>query len=82
MSVWVVQTGDYEQRGICLIAASLEVAVKAIKERYPAPYKVTWEELVQQGSDYELKGHFEQVPHYAIERTAYFDIEEMEVVCE
>lgn len=78
--VWLVESGDYEQRGVDLIADSLETAVAAIKTRYGPPYIVAWDELAQhewEGQSHEewtLVGHFEQVIHYSTQHVGRFDI--------
>lgn len=77
--VWIVETGDYEQRHVAGIYVSLEAAVDGIKETYKPPYRVAWYE-VEHGEDCStLTGDFEAVLHYSIEHTAYFDIRPMEL---
>jgi len=75
VKAWIVETGDYEQRGIVLVASSLEAAVRAIKERYGPPYIVEWGELKDEGEwGHSLSGKFAQVTGRATAHTATFDI--------
>ena len=81
-SVWVVHTGDYDERYLVLIANSFETAVSATKKEYPEhKYRVTWEdpEKPHPDSDYwDLVGKFERLPNHSI-LEKWFDIQEMEV---
>lgn len=73
--VWVVESGDYAQRGIDLVGGSLEAAVKAIKARYCSPYVVEWGELKDEGEyGHSLTGKFAGVRGHCIEHTDTFDI--------
>jgi hypothetical protein len=46
--VWVVESGEYEQRSVDLVAATVGDAVAAVKERYSDPhYVIAWHEPVQ-----------------------------------
>ena len=66
MLVWLIESGDYEQRSVDGVADSLEAAVAFLKECYPPPYKVRWGELVKVADDeYEIIGHFAPVLHYS-----------------
>lgn len=75
MTVWVVESGDYEQRGIRYIAESFDTAVDVVKAAYGPPYRVAWT-VDGQG----LTGTFEAVVGYSIAHTARFDITEYAVV--
>lgn len=55
MTVFVIETGEYEQRGIAALAATLESGVAKIKADYPSLNH--WSELEQDGECYELRGH-------------------------
>ena len=70
-TVWVVESGDYEQRGIDGIYGSFSSAIEGIKAGFGSPYIVDW---VQDGDD--LVGHFEEVLHYSTKHTARFYIDE------
>jgi hypothetical protein len=61
--VWVVESGDYEQRGIDVVAKSLDAAVEAVKAMYPPPYEVKWGEVSESGwGQFSLRGDFDAVP--------------------
>lgn len=76
-NVWVVESGDYEARGIDGIYSSVESAVSHIKTRYGHPYVVAWEL-----DELTLIGHFEVVLNYSSQHTSCFDIKKWEVDCE
>ena len=43
MKVWVVEHGEYEQRGVSFVAASMDAAFDEIIRRHPAPpNKIEW----------------------------------------
>lgn len=72
--VWVCESGEYENRGINLVAATLQAAIAAIKARYGPPYVVRWDEpKLEKWGDWSLTGHFEVVPGYSIQYTDYFE---------
>jgi len=68
MEVVVVETGEYEQRYVVLVAASSEAAEAAVKETYRPPYIVSWE-LNERG----LSGKFSAVLGYSTEHVGQFD---------
>ena len=68
--VWVVESGEYEQRGIDGIFSSKTKAIEGIKAHYQSPYIVAWETA---GTG--LLGHFKEVPNYSTEHSCQFDIE-------
>ena len=71
MNVWMVQTGEYEDRHVVGLYISKDVAVASVKDRYKPPYKVTWREAQDC-----LIGTFENVSGYSIAHTAAYDITE------
>lgn len=71
-AVWVVESGEYEQRSIDLVAVSRESAIDAIKALYGPPYVVTWE-IDKHG---ELLGHFKGIRGLSTEHTAVYSIDE------
>lgn len=79
MKVIVVETGEYEDRCVVLVASSREIATAEIKKIYAAPYVVRWEEDMGYGLIDGLFGHFEAVPEYSTNHVAYFDFTEYEV---
>jgi len=74
MKVWVARALEWEDQGILGVFDTCETAIKAIKEKYQPPYVVHWVE-----EEYGLTGHFDEVAHYSIEHTEYFDFEEYSV---
>lgn len=80
MKVWIIESGDYEQRHVEGVAVSVATAVEFLKMAYGPPYLVAWEE-VRQTDPYvfELTGHFEAVQHYSIKHDCTFEIEEYEL---
>lgn len=82
-SVWLIESGEYEQRGVFGVAESLEAAIAHVKTEFGPPYIVRWEQPKK--SDYPefpmitLTGHFEAVPGYSTEHTADYDITECTV---
>ena len=77
-TVYVIEHGEYEDRCISGIAASLDAAVKFVKTTYSSPYIVRWEELVHRESGkseyWTLSGNFSAVQGYSIEHKGEFDI--------
>ena len=73
LTVWVVETGVYEESAIDAIYNSLEAAISGTKSNYGHPYIVTWELEGEEGLNI-LVGHFKDVPGYSIEHKAKFYI--------
>ncbi|KKL83038.1 hypothetical protein LCGC14_1978790 [marine sediment metagenome] len=46
-SVWVIETGDYEEYHVAGITRTLKAAVDLVKARYAPPYIVQWGDVVQ-----------------------------------
>jgi hypothetical protein len=77
-TVWLVETGEYQDRMVWVVAASLPAAVKAVKEGYGPPYVVRWEEKLDQDNPC-LVGHFEAVLGKSSCHTAVYDFIEWDV---
>lgn len=78
--VWLIYNGEYEDRDVIGVAASLTDAVVFIKNHYPAPYVVTWEGPSQSAdNEWSLSGQFESVPRFSVRHTDRFDIIEWNV---
>jgi len=73
-TAWLIESGDYEQRGVDGIATSYKSAVELITNRYRNPYIVEWSD-----NDGYLLGNFECVPNYSTKHTAQFDITEIPI---
>lgn len=79
MTVYLVESGEYSQRGVVDVFASEQAALDGIKADYPAPYVVTWGPPVRDGKFLTLTGHFKHVQGYSIGHSADFDITAWEV---
>jgi hypothetical protein len=77
-TVWMVEKDGYpDETYVVGLFVSLDRAIAGIKERYGAPYKVTWDEPKDDGDNETIvTGHFEAVPDYSIEHTASYIIHE------
>ncbi len=80
-TVWVVEHGDYDERGIVLVAATDDAAVKAVKDSYPPPYIVRWDRLCgsRRSGRRVLTGHFEAVQHFSTKHQDDFEIQRWSV---
>lgn len=84
--VWIVETGEYSQRGIAGVYSTPEKAEQGIKDVYSEPYKVAWEPIkdtswtypidgrTERVEQFTLVGHFEAVPGYSAKHRNEFDI--------
>ena len=73
VTVFVIETGGYEQRFVFGVAASVEAAIAYIKAQYLRPYVVRWD-LHSKCDTTTLIGHFEATPGYSTRHDAEFDI--------
>ena len=82
MTVWVIETGYYEDREVIAVAATLDAAVAYIKTLYGPPYSVVWVDLTiaSDGSSAMLRGQFARVLQYSDEHEQDFDIWRTDVV--
>ncbi len=88
MKVYLVETGDYEQRHVMLVAVSLQAAVDEIKRVFSAPYIVHWHDLKDESWQYEgkpyeewgLMGDFERVAGFSTRHTGEFTISSEELI--
>ncbi len=75
MEVWVIESGEYEQRGVNGVAVSVAAAVEWLKALYPPPYVVTWGEPAQDEYYlpkfviFRITGHFEAVQGYSVKHS-------------
>jgi hypothetical protein len=82
MDVYVVETGEYEQRYVVGVADSVESAVDCIKSIYGEPYIVEWGDVTPDGwspDTWDFSGTFEFVPGKSIAHKALFSITKMSV---
>lgn len=77
--VFVVETGDYEQRYVFGVFSSVAAAIAGIKEKFGSPYAVSWDELVQDEHGMRITAHFKAVNHCSVMHDAEFEITEMEL---
>lgn len=74
MDVWVIETGEYEQRFVWAVASSPEKATELVKQAYGKPYKVQWKELQKDDENcYTLEGKFSSVNGYSTSHTDYWE---------
>ena len=74
-TVWVVESGDYDQRMVVCVAASRDAAVSHVKDVYGPPYVVQWSEReTHSDGGLTLTGTFQAVPGKSTSHTAHFDI--------
>lgn len=77
-TVWVIETGDYELRYVFGVAKDLNLAVKYIKEQFPAPYVVAWSKVnVDDADSVFMIGEFEAVAGTSTKHVACFDFTKM-----
>jgi len=77
----VVESGEYEERGIDCVASSVEAAVAHLKKRYAA-YKVTWSEpklLAYATPVFYLTGSFEHIQGLSTKHDSDYTISEYQV---
>lgn len=81
--LWMVETGEYDQRYTMCVADSPELAEQYIHKAYPPPFIVNWEPMEDttwRGGDeryeqYTVTGHFAEVAGKSTRHTNYFTIE-------
>lgn len=79
-SVWVVESGEYSQRFINLVASSLESAVAALRSRYGLPDTV-WDDPVREDPYvFTVTGHFQHHVGISTKHDCEFSIELYEVL--
>lgn len=76
MKVWVMESGDYEQRMAYGVFSSPEAAQVWLHKTYADPYIVEWGrmEIDPDGEHAEIVGRFEHVRHKSTRHTAFFDL--------
>ncbi len=75
MTVYIVESGDYEQRGVDLVADSMDAAARAIQRRYSSPpYVVEWKPVLVVDGIGTLVGEFADVPGWSVGHTGVFEI--------
>jgi hypothetical protein len=72
MIVWLVEEGEYEDRGVVGVYSSIDNAVTGIKAQYPSPYIVKWKL-----KEKTLIGYFAKVTGYSTKHTEEYDISEV-----
>ena len=66
VTVYVLESGEYDQRTIDGVFSSLDAACESIRRPYGAPYIVQWEDSAKQSGSgrYTYTGHFTRVNGY------------------
>jgi hypothetical protein len=82
VKVYLVEHGDYEQRGVWGVYVSESAAVAGVKATFAPPYIVKWDEPKRGRDRLRLTGHFEAVQHYSTQHVGDFDISEWELMGE
>lgn len=78
--VWVMETGDYEQRFVSGVYSSPEVAFDILRETYRSPYVVTWNGIEVEGEDYAtITGQFEAVQGLSTKHASGFELTRYEI---
>lgn len=78
MKVFVIETGEYEQRYVVGVAVSVDAAVRSIKETHKQPpYSIEWSapEKDTHGDGWTLQGDFAARAGYSTKHTAFFSME-------
>ena len=79
MTIWVIESGEYEQRGVDGVALSPDHGLQFLQDRYKDPYVVKWLPLERNGNGASVTGQFEAVQGFSIKHTCRFDMTEHEV---
>jgi hypothetical protein len=76
VTVYVVESGEYEQRMIFGVFSSLDAACASIRRPYVAPYIVRWDDAAVPNSygGYTYTGHFTRVNGYCGDRPEEWSI--------
>lgn len=73
MFVWVIESGNYEQRYVYGVADSIESAVAFLREEYAPPYVVAWDApYIQDERTAYMRGKFSRVLNYSTEHEAVY----------
>lgn len=84
-AIWICESGEYEQRGIDFVCASVESGVAHLKAKYSTPYIVTWDEAVEERRgdrhvSFKVVGHFQCVIGLSSKHNCEFEFTEYEVL--
>lgn len=71
MTVWVIETGEYEDGYVFGVAESLDAAVAYVRAQFGPPYQVSWSEI-QNNPGPSIVGTFQQVPNYSTTHSVRF----------
>lgn len=73
MDVWVIEHGDYEQRGVWGVASSAEAATKLVRDTFKS-YPVKWDDpICHNERNWTLTGHFKARSGYCAEHSSDYD---------
>lgn len=86
MEIFVCESGEYEQRSIDFVCATIESGIARLKEIYKDPYVVKWGEPVKDSyweangiTQYTIIGDFEAVLGKSIKHRAEFSFTQYQV---
>lgn len=77
MTVWLAETGYYEDRYVVGVYSTPQVAYDAVRQTYAHPYIVRWSDLQHAPSDFfpfSFSGDFEQVDNFSTKHTMHVDL--------
>lgn len=75
MDVYVMESGEYEQRHVCGVFSSIDAARRDLERTYAPPYRVTWrEESTEDGGRHAFIGEFEGVMGLSTPHTGTYDL--------
>jgi hypothetical protein len=80
MTVWVCESGDYEERAVCFVCGYPGAGIAHLKRFYDLPYIVVWDEPVRAEKDLTIIGHFAAVQGHSTEHDKEFTFTEYPVV--
>jgi len=73
--IWVVESGEYTNRGVDFLAVSIETALAHMRKTYQAPYVVSWEELEQEDENHwSVSIRWTAAQDYSVNYWKYFDL--------
>lgn len=78
-TVWLVESGEYEQRGVDLVGATKASAAAALRRSYGPPYRVEWVDHLDDPERPHMIGRFEDVAGFSTEHVSWFYFSERPV---
>lgn len=73
--VWVIEHGEYENRGVFGVAETVTAAISHIKRSYGYPFVVRWGEVkCEPNGSWSIQAYFEAVPGHSTTHKDTFEI--------